>query len=56
MGKIIDNYILEHKIGQGQYGKVYYGYCKDNNLEIAAKQIKKKRMTPEILNLLKAEI
>ena len=26
MGKIIDNYVLEEKIGQGSFGIVYKGY------------------------------
>ena len=37
MGKIVHNYVLEKKIGQGCFGKVYYGFNKITNQEVAAK-------------------
>jgi len=31
MPKIVDNYVLERKIGNGQFGDVFKGYNKINN-------------------------
>ena len=31
MPKIVDNYVLERKIGNGQFGDVFKGYDKSNN-------------------------
>lgn len=44
MGKIIDNYILEQKIGSGSFGKVFKGYHKETKLPIAAKCMKKSKI------------
>ena len=42
MSKIVDNYILERRIGSGQFGDVYKGFNKDTNEDIAAKVINRK--------------
>jgi serine/threonine-protein kinase ULK/ATG1 len=44
MPKVIDNYILERKIGSGQFGDVYKGYDKDKKRDIAVKAIKRENI------------
>lgn len=41
MPKVVDNYVFERKIGEGQYGAVYKGYNKNNGADIAIKAIKR---------------
>ncbi len=41
MPKIIDNYVLEDKIGSGQFGDVYKGFNQETNLSVAIKTIKR---------------
>jgi serine/threonine-protein kinase ULK/ATG1 len=41
MPKIVDNYVLERKIGSGQFGEVFKGYNKVNNTDIAVKCVKR---------------
>ena len=40
MSKIIENYILNEIIGQGQYGKVYRAKNMKDNLDYAIKVLK----------------
>ncbi len=42
MPKIVENYILERKIGSGQFGDVYKGYNRLNNQDIAVKVVQRK--------------
>ena len=44
MPKLIDNYVLNRKIGAGQYGEVFRGYDRATNLEIAVKSIKRENV------------
>jgi serine/threonine-protein kinase ULK/ATG1 len=41
MPKVIDNYVLEQKIGSGQFGDVFKGYNKDTRADIAVKVIRR---------------
>ena len=42
MPKIVENYVLERKIGSGQFGDVFKGYNRLNNQDIAVKVIQRK--------------
>ncbi len=44
MPKLIDNYVLNRKIGAGQYGEVYKGYDRATNNDIAVKAIKRENV------------
>lgn len=44
MPKLIDNYVLNRKIGAGQYGEVYRGYDRATNNEIAVKAIQRDKV------------
>ena len=44
MPKLIDNYVLNRKIGAGQYGEVFRGYDRATNQEIAVKSIKRENV------------
>ena len=44
MPKLIDNYVLNRKIGAGQYGEVYRGYDRATNNEIAVKTIQRDKV------------
>lgn len=37
MSKLIDNYVLQQVIGQGQYGKVYKAFHIKTNATVAVK-------------------
>jgi serine/threonine-protein kinase ULK/ATG1 len=41
MPKIIDHYVLEEKIGSGQFGDVFKGYHETTKQEVAIKAIKR---------------
>lgn len=41
MPKVVDNYVLERKIGHGQFGEVFKGYNKLTNQDIAIKCVKR---------------
>ena len=44
MPKLIDNYVLNRKIGAGQYGEVFRGYDRATNNEIAVKTIQRDKV------------
>lgn len=44
MPKVVDNYVLERKIGSGQYGDVFKGYNKQNREDVAIKAIKRESL------------
>lgn len=44
MPKLIDNYVLSRKIGQGQYGEVFKGYDRATNADIAVKSIRRENV------------
>jgi serine/threonine-protein kinase ULK/ATG1 len=44
MPKVVDNYVLERKIGSGQFGDVFKGYNKQNREDIAIKAIKRESL------------
>jgi len=56
MPKIIDNYVLERKIGNGQFGDVFKGYDKSNNQDIAIKVVKRELLKGKFTELLENEI
>ncbi|EGR27762.1 protein kinase domain protein [Ichthyophthirius multifiliis] len=56
MPKIVDNYVLERKIGSGQFGDVYKGYNKQNNQDIAIKVVKRELLKGKFNELLENEI
>lgn len=41
MPKIVDNYVFERRIGSGQYGDVFKGYNRLNQMDVAIKAIKR---------------
>ena len=41
MPKVVDNYVLERKIGSGQFGDVFKGVNKNNSVDIAIKVIQR---------------
>jgi serine/threonine-protein kinase ULK/ATG1 len=41
MPKVIDNYVLEQKIGSGQFGDVFKGFNKDSHTDVAVKVIRR---------------
>ena len=56
MPKIVDNYVLERKIGHGQFGEVFKGYNKLNNQDIAVKAVKRELLKGKFNELLDNEI
>ncbi len=56
MPKIVDNYVLERKIGHGQFGEVFKGYNKVNNADIAVKAVKRELLKGKFNELLDNEI
>jgi serine/threonine-protein kinase ULK2 len=56
MPKIVDNYVLERKIGTGQFGEVFKGYNKVTNQDIAVKVIKRENLKGKFTELLENEI
>ena len=49
MPKIVENYVLERKIGSGQFGDVYKGYNRLNNQDIAVKVVQRKLIKGAVL-------
>jgi len=56
MPKIVDNYVLERKIGEGQFGYVYKGYNNRTNEDCAIKMIKRQLIKGKFNELLENEI
>ena len=56
MPKIIDNYVLERKIGSGQFGDVYKGINKETKVDVAVKCIKRDCLKGKFIELLENEI
>lgn len=56
MPKIIEHYVLERKIGKGQFGEVFKGYDKNTNVDIAVKVIERKLLKGKFVELLENEI
>lgn len=44
MRKIVDVYVLETKIGSGQFGDVYKGYSKIDEQDVAVKTIRRDKI------------
>lgn len=44
MPKAVDIYVLETKIGSGQFGDVYRGYSKVDGVDVAVKTIKRDKI------------
>jgi serine/threonine-protein kinase ULK/ATG1 len=44
MPKVIDNYVLEQKIGSGQFGDVFKGFNKDTRMDVAVKVIRRESL------------
>lgn len=52
MPKAVDIYVLESKIGSGQFGDVYRGYSKVDGQDVAVKTIRRDKIKGnEIVNL-----
>ena len=49
MPKAVDIYVLEKKIGSGQFGDVFKGYSKVDRTEVAIKTIRRDRVKGIIL-------
>lgn len=44
MPKVVDIYVLEKKIGNGQFGDVYKGYSKVDGVDVAIKTINRNKV------------
>ena len=44
MPKVVDIYVLEKKIGNGQFGDVFKGYSKVDGLDVAIKTINRSKI------------
>ncbi len=44
MPKTIDIYVLDKRIGKGQFGEVFYGYSKVDGQDVAIKTIDRSRI------------
>jgi serine/threonine-protein kinase ULK/ATG1 len=44
MPKVIDNYVLEQKIGSGKFGDVFKGFNKDTRMDVAVKVIRRESL------------
>ena len=56
MPKKIENFVMENKIGSGQFGEVYKGYNKDNGEEVAIKSMSRSLFTGKFKELFENEI
>jgi len=56
MPKIVENYVLERKIGSGQYGDVYKGFNRTNSQDIAIKVINRDKLKGKFNELFDNEI
>lgn len=56
MPKQVDNYVLERKIGAGQFGEVFKGYNKVNGQDVAVKVVRRDLLKGKFLELLENEI
>lgn len=56
MPKLVDNYVLNRKIGAGQFGEVLKGYDRTTNNDIAVKVIKRENLKGKFVELLENEI
>ena len=44
MPKVVDIYVLEKKIGNGQFGDVFKGYSKVDGVDVAIKTINRSKI------------
>ena len=56
MPKQVDNYVLERKIGAGQFGEVFKGYNKTSGQDVAVKVVRRDLLKGKFLELLENEI
>ena len=56
MPKQVDNYVLERKIGSGQFGEVFKGYNKVNGQDVAVKVVRRDLLKGKFVELLENEI
>lgn len=51
MPKAVDIYVLESKIGSGQFGDVYRGYSKVDGQDVAVKTIRRDKIKGKIIKI-----
>jgi serine/threonine-protein kinase ULK/ATG1 len=56
MPKVVENYVLERKIGSGQYGDVFKGFNRTNSQDIAIKVINREKLKGKFNELFDNEI
>eukprot|EP01017_Pseudomicrothorax_dubius_P040621 TRINITY_DN6381_c0_g1_i3.p1 TRINITY_DN6381_c0_g1~~TRINITY_DN6381_c0_g1_i3.p1 ORF type:complete len:337 (-),score=62.55 TRINITY_DN6381_c0_g1_i3:18-1028(-) len=56
MPKVVESYVLERKIGSGQFGEVFKGYDKTTNRDVAVKVVKRELIRGKFMDLLENEI